>query len=207
MKFRVALLLFALPMISGCRRAHSTARPNATISTSVSQSKPEDKAESCRKFVQGFYDWYVQNWDTPDDKKTPDEGGTVERALKNYGRNFSVQLATMLKQDEAAQYAAHEIVGLDFDPIVNGQDIDGKFTVPDVSMNNDHCFANVYETPEGNQQPATPTVVPELTVSGNTWIFVNFHFPAEDKYPAYDLIQFLQMLKQDRDHPQKSSNQ
>jgi len=75
---------------------------------------PHDAEKSCRTFVQEFDDWYIH---------VLDSGGSYDTALQ-YKRNaFSPELFRLMKDDsEASSRVEGEIVGIDFDPILGGQD-------------------------------------------------------------------------------------
>jgi hypothetical protein len=80
-------------------------------------SEPETQ-ESCHKFVQDFYNWYL----------TKSLTGKLSRpssylALLRKPEAFGPELYRRLKQDREAQdKTPGEIVGLDFDPFLNKPD-------------------------------------------------------------------------------------
>ena len=170
--------------------------------TNVQILPAESPEQSCRQFVQAFYAWYVRDWDVDDRQKKPDAGGTVERALKYRAPAFSAELTRMLNEDAAAQAKAHEIVGLDWDPIVSGQDINGRFEVRTVTRKGDRFFADVYEIPAG-ENPSKTHVIPELALVGQQWVFVNFHYPGIPFPQDENLLSVLKMLRKEREHPGK----
>ena len=196
-----------LCITGSCSRGRHAANTQTSSSYTQNQSTaaqliPEESQEkSCKKFVQTFYDGYIHDcWsDGPTD---PCSGVAARRPLKYRASVFGPELTRRLNDDAAAQEKAHELVGLDFDFIVNGQDINGRFEVRTVTRKGDRYFADVYEIPEG-ENPAKPHVVPELTLAGQQWVFVNFHYP-DSPYPEDEnLISILRGLREDRQHPRK----
>ena len=102
---------------------------------------PVRQAEStaCRKFVQDFYDWYA-----PLAKKSLREPAW-NLALQRKPEAFSADLLKALKMDsEAAARAKGDIVGLDFDPFVGGQDPAGHYQARDVSWQGETCLIEVW---------------------------------------------------------------
>jgi len=190
-----------------CSRGRQAANPQTSSSYTHQQSTaaqliPEESQEqSCKKFVQAFYDGYIHDcWsDGPTDLCS---GVVARRPLKYKASVFGPELTRRLNEDAAAQEKAHELVGLDFDFIVNGQDINGRFEVREVTRKGDRYFADVYEMPEG-ENPSKPHVIPELAFDGQQWVFINFHYP-DSPYPEDEnLLSIMKMLREDREHPRK----
>src|SRR5215472_11763578 len=76
------------------------------------------EARSAQKFVQDFYVWYLK-----EEKKEHKEDLSTF-AFKTKPQWFSDALIQGLKEDEAAQAKdPGEVVGLDFDPFLNAQDV------------------------------------------------------------------------------------
>src|SRR5262249_29402277 len=94
------------------------------VTTSKGQTTQRHAGESaertsCRKFVEEFYAWYVAH----DKKSDP-----LKLALRRKKANFSETLIQRLKEDyKAAAKSPGEIVGLDFDPVLNSQDFADKY--------------------------------------------------------------------------------
>jgi Protein of unknown function (DUF3828) len=125
-------------------------------------------ASSCHRFVQGFYDWYA-----------PVAAAATERmtvSLRQRQGSFDPTLWQMLVADEEAQSQANEIVGLDFDPILNSQDPSSKFTVNSASVKSSRCNATVVGINDGIEEEH---VMPELILSNGRWVLVNFHYQSE----------------------------
>jgi hypothetical protein len=163
-----------------------------TITANPQAAKPapaNSDAASCRKSVQDFYDWYVPITIAQDDRFT-----VMLRPRKN---SFDPKLWQMLAADDEAQSKAHEIVGLDFDPIVNSQDPSPKFKVHAISIERNRCNAVVYGFAQGTREER---VAPELIYLNNRWIFVNFHYQFEinGKWRDSDLVAILEDLRKSR---------
>jgi len=123
--------------------------------------------------------------------------GPMIVVLRPRRESFDQKLWKMLVADEVAQSKATEIVGLDFDPILNTQDPSPKYLVNRVSMRGGHCNPVVVAVSHGVQGE---DVMPELIRSNGRWIFVNFHYRSEDngKVEDTDLLQMLNELKEER---------
>jgi len=109
----------------------------AVPSSFSAQSKPapppsSQTDSSCRAFVQDFYNWYV---------KIVNSGSQLDSTsliLKYKKNSFDPELLRQLKADlDASKKNKDEIVGLDFDPIVNAQEFAGTYKVGKVTRSGD----------------------------------------------------------------------
>ncbi|HVC47160.1 MAG TPA: hypothetical protein VND90_07915 [Terracidiphilus sp.] len=145
--------------------------------------------QSCKVFVQKFYDWYWNrfadkaedlNFDT---RKLP----TSDDVLKLKPPVLSRQLTTLIRKDEKQSRQVHGIANLDFDPFLSSQDPQGKYIVGHVRVSSGRCEAKIAA---GNE-------VAVLRQVGARWVFENFlySYPTADGrgkvYPDSDLIQIL----------------
>jgi hypothetical protein len=149
------------------------------------QQKSASKAEqSCRKYVQSFYDWYV-----PRIMKSAD---TYDLVLNGKAPSaFSPSLLRQLRADFAAAKAnPNEVVGLDFDPFLNSQDPSETFKVTRVRAAGDKCTAEVHGITDGVNNEE---VHPKLMMVNGGWQFVNFRYEQNS-----DLLSMLKSLKADR---------
>jgi hypothetical protein len=134
--------------------------------------KPQATGNSCRSFVQKFYDWYVpmaldervwRAWDV---------------AVRRKPQAFTPELVTLIRRDTEAQQkatkATGELVELDFDPFLNSQDPSEKFRVKNVTRKNGGCLAEIRGL-SGSE--ARETVVAEVLCKSGHCRFVNFHYP------------------------------
>lgn len=151
---------------------------------------PTTDEVSCREFVQDFYDWYVPI-------ATADKERITGRLLPGKS-SFDPVLWKMLVADDEAQSHSNEIVGLDFDPILNSQDPSPKFIVKSASARDGRCNAAVIGVNRGVEDEH---VKPELVLSNGRWIFVNFRYEswvAGKLRKSGNLVQALQDWANDR---------
>jgi hypothetical protein len=145
--------------------------------------------DSCRRFVQQFYNWYLP-------KAKSSKGRASDLVLKYKSSMLSPELAKELKADSAAQDKAKgDLVGLDFDPFLNTQDdsfekcVTGKVVAQATS-----CRIEV--SCNFPSQKTELLVTPELTLTNNQWIFVNFHYHTDSGDD--DLLHILKGLREER---------
>ena len=156
---------------------------------------PANDEQSCRRFAQGFYNWYLRAVRHFPQKS---EGfGTWAASLKYKGRNpFSPELARALIESDAESKVDGDPV-LDFDPILATQDRADRYVVRNVIYKNGHYWADVYgvwsrPVPD---QGKKPNVVAELAFRDNRWSIVNFHYPDPDLAHATWVHDLLGLLK------------
>ncbi len=139
------------------------------------EKSPQSSKESCRNFVQGFYDWYLP-------KVRVLSGDPLQDALKYKHSVFSRELLRGLAETKAREIADKD-AGLDFDPILNTQDAgdpgDPPYSVRNVARKGDKYWADVYLSDKKTEKP---WVVAELMVDHGHWVFTNFHYP-DSPYP------------------------
>lgn len=172
-KLLLCCLLLALPF---SLRAQSGNDPSAS--------------DSVKKFVQGFYDWYA-----PKALSRSSEPAS-NTALKEKGNCFSSELRRKLREDSEAQAKVDgEIVGLDFDPFLNGQDPERHYSVGKVLSKNDGHLVEIHRVVSGKPEEKT-TVTAEVMGKNGQWYFVNFIYPN-----GHTLLGVLKALKDDRAKP------
>jgi hypothetical protein len=149
------------------------------------------RGASCRKFAQEFYTWY---------RRATEHNG-YEAVLTSKSSLLDRPLLRALRADLAAQKRTPgEIVGLDFDPFLNSQDIADAYTAQGVSQRGDRYFVNVFAR-TGRQNSTRPAVIPELELQHGKWVFVNFHYPGETpRSSGDDLLSILRKLRAERGH-------
>ena len=172
-KMLFCCFLLALPF---SLRAQSGSEPSAS--------------DSVRKFVQGFYDWYVPL------ALTSGSGPAWNMALKVKGNCFSPELGRKLREDSDAQAKAEgEIVGLDFDPFLNSQDPGRHYRVDKVVPKGGSYFVEIHRVSAGKSEEKI-TATAEVMGKNGQWYFVNFLYPN-----GPNLLGVLKALKDDRDKP------
>ena len=140
------------------------------------EKSPQELQKSCRNFVQGFYDWYFHkqaSWD---------------QALKHYA--FSRELRRRLHDEERQ---------LDFDPFIAGQDFSPKgYAAGKVRSKSDRYRVDVYCL-DCDGKSKELIVIPELLYKDGCWLFVNFHYKKDPKYPMNDnLLNILKWYQKER---------
>lgn len=172
--FRATLVL-VIVVLAGARQAVVAAEP----------------AEECQQFVQKFYDWYLAREKALTNEKS--QKLVEEVALRQKRSYFSPGLIKALEEDLTAERKSpDEIVGLDFDPFLNSQEMPEKCVVGEVRAKDDHYLVDVFEILDGKKD-SKPTVVAELARQKNgQWIFSNFHYENDN------LVGVLENLKKER---------
>lgn len=142
---------------------------------------------SCRKFVTQFYAWYVAH---------SKNGDPLRTALRRWEPNFSSELIQRLKEDRmAAAKSRGEIVGLDFDPVLNSQDQPDKYVTGKVTRTGRLFQVDLFSVDSGKRSDG-PAVTPELRHERGHWVFTNFFYRIDGK--TDDLLSILKQLKADR---------
>lgn len=147
-------------------------------------------ADSAKKFVQEFYAWYLR-----EEKKDHKEDLSTF-AFKTKPQWFSDALIRGLKEDEAAQARdPGEVVGLDFDPFLNAQDVCEPYKTGQVAAEGARYRVEIFGScPEpGSTQP---DVIAAVEKRNGAWVFVDFYYPGNG-----DLFSVLAGLKKERDTP------
>lgn len=141
-----------------------------------------DKAQQAEAFTRSFYDWYLEKG----------KHRSVESVLLHKKAVLSPTLYKMLDEDRAAQAKSPgEIVGLDFDPFLNAQDVAQKYEVGKASLKGKSYWIDLFGLWNGKKSKK-PDLLAELECS-TTCVFVNFHYG-----PDRNLISVLNALKKDR---------
>jgi len=143
--------------------------------------------QPAQAFVQGFYAWYVKQSDRNNALSS------VELALKDRPEVFSDALVRALREDIAASAESpDEIVGLDFDPFLNAQEVCEPYKVGKVAKRGDAYGVEVFGScPDSGDH--RPDVIAEVKTLNGKWIFVNFIYPGNG-----NLVNVLKLLKKER---------
>jgi hypothetical protein len=154
------------------------------LSVTLHAEKPSqgNAEQSCRTFVEGFYDWYVP--------LALHSVKAYETVLKGKTGFFSPSLVHQLREDYESQAHATEITGLDFDPFLNSQDPSDRFLVTSVRAQGKHCSTEVRGIASGTKQEE---IHPELLLAGEKWQFVNFRYTKDS-----DLLGILRSLREEQ---------
>jgi len=151
----------------------------------VAQSEDSEQ-QSCRAFVQKFYDWYWNPEADQADQPGFHQTHTPADVVKMKPPVLAPNLLRLLK---SAARLPGGIAGMEFDPFLSGPDPRGKYTVGQVAVSGDECRATL---PAGH-------VVAEVKKAGGSWVFANFHYSfyykdgTKEDVPDTELIQMLTM--------------
>jgi Protein of unknown function (DUF3828) len=186
--------------VSACK-SHTAVTPaqQKAVQSVAQQPVPAqvetDQERSCRVFVQGFYDWYI-NGHLKNDKGPP-----WHDVPKKKPQMLSEQLLRLLNREWAEEKRTHNIGAIDFDPFLNSQDPIETYVVQQVSVVDEKCDALVKGTSE---------VRPELKSRGSSWVFVNFHYSFFNEdgktrfAPDDDLVRML-IAEEERESTEKKT--
>ncbi len=142
---------------------------------------PQDPRESCRKFVQKFYD----------------QGASVEYSLRYKPHILSPELFRLLKDDYEAQSRVEgEIAGLqaEADLFRNSQDPGDRYVVGNIRRKGESFWVEVYGI-WGGKKSKRPDIVPEVILKNGRWVFVNFHYYDYEKGKITKHNDLVRMLK------------
>jgi hypothetical protein len=154
------------------------------------------QTQGCGPFVQQFYNWYVAKENAL--TKSNSRESALEVALREKQSSFSAELVKALKNDlTASKGSPEEVVGLDFDPFLNAQDMGERYLVGKITPKGDHYWVEVFGIWEGKKN-TKPDVVPELAFQNGQWIFTNFHYGETSTPTNENLLSVLQQLKKER---------
>lgn len=133
----------------------------------------EINAQSCRTFVQEFYDWYSKP--VKSRRGLPDRERYDEDVLRERPYVLDESLYRLLKSDRDCIKKTKGICNLDFDPFYNSQDPSQKYLVKEVHLAGARCKAPMMEMNDGALYKAT-RVQPVLEWRSGRWVFVNFDY-------------------------------
>ncbi|HEV2364189.1 MAG TPA: hypothetical protein VGS12_08340 [Caulobacteraceae bacterium] len=146
----------------------------AALCAAPASAQPVAEA-SLRAHVQAFYKWYGRI--LADDSSNASADIRAIRARPSW---FDPALARALEADEAASARnPGEIVGLDWDPFTNAQDVCRRYVVRGVRRSGAVAFADVF-CDDPNFDPADTRrawVTAQLQFRSGHWVFVDFLDP------------------------------
>ena len=159
---------------------------------------PKNNEQTCRVFVQEFYDWYIAK-SNEQDHKTPEELGDEVSgpafALKYKKDAFRPDLFNALNEDlEVKAKNSKYIEGLEFDPFFYTDEIPDRFVLGKSAVSGDIYCVEVYGI-WGGRIGEQRTVVAELMFLDGRWVFVNFR--NGDDY-GETLLSDLKNLREER---------
>lgn len=153
---------------------------------------PSSESQSVQKFVQDFYTWYLA------EEKQDHNMALSDVAVKMKPRWFSAAVLQGLKEDDEAQAKSPgDIVGLDFDPFLNAQDICEPYKTGKVTAAGAGYRVEVFGSCE-KSDPKQPDVIAAVEKRYGSWVFVDFYYPEQG-----DLFSVLEALKKERENTGK----
>ena len=161
-----------------------------------------DNKESARVFVQKFYDWYDKLYNTDlNNYKHKYPEGLDTYVFKNKQQYFAQLLLKVYNDyDKAEPKDADEIVGLDFDPIMNAQDNGYDYQTGSVKQVGDKYFVDIHTGSVGQSRNSilkeTVLITAEVAKENGQWKFVNFQYPPVNGSES-DLITILKNCKKE----------
>jgi len=150
---------------------------------------PQETDDSCRAFVQDFYNWYSAKA-----MAETDVSAAMSIALKERDAAFSPELLDALRQESAAIKKDGGEDWIDFDVFLNSQDIAERYVMGNVTRHDKAYLVEVYGIWSGRKS-VRPDVVPELEFKHGQWVFVNFHYGDRK---GQDLVNVLKSVREDR---------
>lgn len=94
--------------------------PQSAVAQTESKQPLSKDEQSCKKFVQEFYDWYTAP--ATMDKKHPDRSLYMDDVLEYKPQLLDKGLFALLKTDRDCVAKEQGICDLDFDPFFGSQD-------------------------------------------------------------------------------------
>jgi len=154
-----------------------------------------DPGKECAAQVQKFYAMYLKR------TQASMNGGksvSAQDSLKVDQTYYTPELYQALKDDlDASSKVADEIVGLDFDPVLNAQDVPNKVDLGPASVAGEKCQVKVFET-WGAKKEAKPSATVELVHTNGQWLIANYHYDPAGIPANENLLSILKTLKADR---------
>jgi len=149
---------------------------------------------SSREFVEDFYKWYSALALSENANSAPDI------ALKEKRSAFSSQLAQLLREDSDAQARCADLVGINFDPFLDYQEVAQRYVVGRITQKGRTYMADIYAVRSG-EQGEKPDVTAEFVEKDGHWFFVNFDYPNGN-----DLLTILKSPRLPCSRPRPSRN-
>jgi hypothetical protein len=169
------------------------------VFSNANAQSSSDTRESARIFVQKFYDWYFPLFAAPPEKKDTIPSSTV--AINQRGDYFDIPLRKALIDDANAQSKAKELVGLDFDPFLNAQDVALGYQTGSVKQVGSNFFVDIHNIENGKSKKAILAseliVIAEVVKLDGHWKFRDFIYP--DKNNRLRLLDILKANRKDRE--------
>ena len=154
-------------------------------SLGFSEAKQTDQAKD---FVKKFYEVYLKQ-----------KGDLLTASLRNQKSSLSPELYALLREDvQANQKAKGEIVGLDFDPFLAGNDPGDIYKTNQIQTKPQSWWVQVLGFYKGQNTPCCEAWVEVVSEKGNLQIS-NIHYPEWGSIPENEnLKSMLKSLAKER---------
>jgi hypothetical protein len=141
-------------------------------STLHAQQHAVTEADSARRLVQHFYDWYLPH------AANPGERDMILEAATHGPLPFDPELVRWLRIDSTAQARAKgEVDGLDSDPYLHAQDPCDVYSVQSAAATAAHTFMVSVLGHGGCAPHKRPDVVVEIGHRAGRWTILEFRDP------------------------------
>jgi hypothetical protein len=137
----------------------------------AAQQRPAIAADSVRKVVQRFYDWYVPRAAKP-------RGRDVVMLAATHGPvAFDAELVRWLRIDSTARARTKdEVDGLDGDPYLNSQDPCDSYSAQNATRAGQSFMVGVLGK-GGCEAHTVPDIIVEIAHRGGRWTILEFRDP------------------------------
>jgi hypothetical protein len=147
-----------------------------------------DMDESCRTFVEQFYNYY-EPLEPGHTLEFTSLGDAVEK------KQFDPLLVQQLRVVLDTQAKSGQML-LDIDPIINDRDAADKYVAGSVTRKGEHYLVEVYGVSDDGRKHHNPDVIAELVFQTGEWTFVNFHYPNRaDSAGNENLLSMLKRIR------------
>jgi len=165
-----------------------------TSCTDTARHPVANEKENARVFVQQFYDWYKKLYN--EGVTATDNVGTDVYMIKHKPQYLDDSLLkAFIEYYKAEPKEADEVVGLDFDPILDSQDIGWDYQTGKVKQVGDKFFIDIHCDTHGKPKDTIlalpPIIVAEVVKKSGQWKLVNLSYPPPEG-KGEDLLKMLE---------------
>ncbi|MDR0787261.1 MAG: hypothetical protein LBG44_05290 [Gemmatimonadota bacterium] len=152
----------------------------------VAQISTEQNISQAREFIEQFYNWYPEA-SLPNGPKMV-TWGTIAQDPDGV---FSPELSRMLLNDIANKKAnSGYVVGLEFDPLLNAQDICDNYVVRNIAVVEDAFRGDIWADCGQETFGDHPLLTVEVIKHDQRYYFSNFYYPNR----SVDLVTLLERI-------------
>ncbi len=163
---------------------------NATIRPQLARANGTGAQRAAMTYVEGFLRRYLGQFD--ESREHPD-GWNPLTAIRD---DLSAELMAALQADREASVANdEEIVGLDFDPFINAQDVCEGFEARAAAARDTTMDVAVYNTCDWGH-PLVPDVIYVLQRRGDRWVIADLRYGG-----GQSLLEILAYYAEQRKQP------